>query len=225
MIKYYLGVCLLLTVSFSAVTSANDLMIAYLNQDSEKVIEILESSLPPGDDGVEERSNALLTSVEQGNLKVSSYLINKGVNIDVKNDGGNTPLLIASAEKYADIAEMLIDSGASIEVTNNLYEQTPLLLASKFGAIDIVRLLIEKGADISATDYLGKTALHWAAIPYSYNAVGGDELLVYLMEQGLDINKRDAAGNTVLGDPVIQNESGEQFDKIRETLVRLGGEI
>ena len=45
------------------------------------------------------------------------------------------------------------------------------------------------------------------------------------VEKGLDINQRDSAGNTVLGDPLIQGETGATFDEIRATLARLGGKI
>ncbi len=76
--------------------------------------------------------------------------------------GGLSPLQYAARDGRVEIARLLLDSGADI----NLVEAngiTPLLTAIVNNRIDVARLLLERGADISTADWYGRTPL-WAAV-------------------------------------------------------------
>lgn len=222
--KYIVLIALFALAPFQC-ASADELLSAYWDGDSERVVKILKDTIPAGKEGFHDRSEALLVAAEYGDLQATKYLIENGVDLEVVDDSGKTPLLIAATEKRAQVGLYLIEAGANIEARDHVRLNTPLLLASEYGNFELVQALVEAGADINAKSYLGKTALNMAALPWSYNLVGGDNLIVYLIEKGLDINQRDSAGNTVLGDPLIQRETGATFDEIRATLARLGGKI
>jgi len=179
--------------------SANELQSAYWDGDSKRVVKILKDTIPAGKKGFSDRSKALLVAAEYGELQATKYLIENGVDLEIVDDLGKTPLLIAADEKRVQVGLYLIEAGANIEARDRVSLNTPLLLASKYGEFEFLQALVKAGANIKAEDYLGRTALNMAAIPYSYNSIGGDDLLVYLVEKGLDINQRDSAGYTVLG--------------------------
>lgn len=221
----YVALIALVALAPMQCAAANDLLSAYWDGDSERVLEILKDTIPSGAAGLHDRSEALLVAANYGDLPAAKYLYENGADIEIVDDSGKTPLLIAAAEARTQVGLYLIEAGANIEARDNIFLNTPLLLASKYGDFDLVRALVDAGADLTVTNYLGQTALHMAAIPYAYNSIGGDALVVYFMEKGLDINQRDSVGNTILGHPTIQGESGKSFDEIRAMLVRLGGII
>jgi len=76
--------------------------------------------------------------------------------------GGLSPLQYAARDGRVDIATLLLDSGADINLTD-ANAITPLISAIVNNRIDLARLLIERGADIAAADWYGRTPL-WAAV-------------------------------------------------------------
>jgi ankyrin len=76
--------------------------------------------------------------------------------------GGMTPLLYASRDGRMEIARMLLDAGADINV-RDANDITPLIAAITNNHPDVARYLIERGADIKAVDWYGRTPL-WAAV-------------------------------------------------------------
>ena len=77
------------------------------------------------------------------------YVIEKGANIEAKENNGWTPLHIACYQGHLPIVQYLIEKGANIEGKDK--EQfTPLHIASLFGKIDVVKYLVSKGANKNA---------------------------------------------------------------------------
>jgi pectate lyase len=74
--------------------------------------------------------------------------------------GGTTPLYWAVRKNHKDVAELLIEKGANVQV--NFAGWTPLHHAARRGNRDMVELLITKGADVNAKLRNGKTALSLA---------------------------------------------------------------
>ena len=58
--------------------------------------------------------------------------------------------------KHLDIAKMLLEKGASIDI-QNIDGWTALIWASRNGNIDIVETLLESGANVSIQDNNGRT--------------------------------------------------------------------
>ncbi|MHC4557295.1 MAG: ankyrin repeat domain-containing protein [Planctomycetota bacterium] len=72
--------------------------------------------------------------------------------------GAITPLYWAIRENHEDVAELLIEKGANVQV-KGWRGWTPLHYAAREGNRDMVELLITKGADVNAKLRSGKTAL------------------------------------------------------------------
>jgi ankyrin repeat protein len=98
----------------------------------------LGGGLPPG--------TRVVTTKKHGYLEVVKLLLEKGAKVDVKNNFGNTALLIASGNGQSDVVKLLLDKGASVDLGNN-QGVTPLLMAAQYGDVDVITPLLAKGAN------------------------------------------------------------------------------
>jgi ankyrin repeat protein len=76
--------------------------------------------------------------------------------------GAMTPLLYAARDGRSDVAAMLLDAGADLEL-GNADGVTPLLMAVLNEHLALAQELIERGADVDAEDWYGQTPL-WSAV-------------------------------------------------------------
>ena len=58
---------------------------------------------------------------------------------------------------------LILDRGADIEARDSDYKKTPLMCASESGSVEAVKILLEHGARVESRDYVGHTALSYAA--------------------------------------------------------------
>jgi ankyrin repeat protein len=83
--------------------------------------------------------------------------------IDAEQDDGQSPLMIAVANKDVEVARVLLNSQANTNVANKMTGQTALIEAISLGApSDLVNLLLSKMNDVNARDKKQKTALAYA---------------------------------------------------------------
>ncbi|HSC14007.1 MAG TPA: ankyrin repeat domain-containing protein [Gammaproteobacteria bacterium] len=125
--------------------------------------------------------------------------------------GAKTPLLYAAREGHLEVARLLVDHGASLELADD-NGVTPLISAivnasiirvNRTGTSDhlkIAQVLLDAGADANAADWYGETPL-WAAVDVRNLELAGDgndrnvrdeafALIERLLEAGADPNAR-----------------------------------
>jgi len=134
-----------------------------------------------------EDEKELFNAVKRGNIDKAKELLDKGVNVNIRDQDSWTPLHFAAWEGYVDIAKLLLDHGANVNVVTNA-SWSPLYLAVYYEYVDIVKLLLEHGADVNAVTKVGKTPLHYAV---SY---GRADAVKLLLEYGADPNIKDGRG-------------------------------
>jgi ankyrin repeat protein len=156
------------------------------------------------------------TAVINGRENIVRWLIDNGMPVDVPNNSGVTALLAASKLGKYNIARLLVEKGANVNVRYDSWGNcTPLHLACATGDPALVQLLIENGADINARTSLdSRTPLHWA-VYYQHNPIV--ELLFHF---GADLHIRDSQGYTAAGLAAY-----ECYDSIYEFLKNAFGEI
>ena len=122
-------------------------------------------------------------AVSQNRIKIMKLLIQKGVNLQIRNSKGDTILHtfikkknLTDQRKLEVIAYLLKQNGINVDAKNREGE-TPLHLSALDGLTEIVKLLIANGADVSAEDKYGRTAFHLA---YSQGRVETMETLKQL---------------------------------------------
>ena len=91
-----------------------------------------------------------------GRLKVGRCLLDRGANINTRDDLGDTPLTNAVSSGYVKFAQMLLERRAVIDVQNN-YGTTALHIAARRGDTQAVRLLLEHVADVNVRNEGGDT--------------------------------------------------------------------
>jgi ankyrin repeat protein len=92
-----------------------------------------------------------------GHYEVARYLVLKGadVNLPSKNSFNVFPLHSAAAGNYTNIARMLVENGAQVNI-KQLTGATPLHSAAQNGNLELLILLLENGAHINARTDSGK---------------------------------------------------------------------
>jgi hypothetical protein len=117
-----------------------------------------------------------------------------GVDIDGRDEFGNTLLLLAVQYKAHDVMEQLVDLGADVNARN--YSGSCCLhYACHYETFDenTVRMLVGRGAKTTFAEEAaqgGLTPLHYAA------ETGHIEVCRFLVSKGADASKRDAYGRT-----------------------------
>ncbi|GFP87318.1 26S proteasome non-ATPase regulatory subunit 10 [Phtheirospermum japonicum] len=123
-----------------------------------EVVEILSaagSSVVNSSD--EEGWAPLHSAASSGNLKILEILLNRGADVNLKNDGGRTALHYAASKGRLKIAETLVSHGAKVGCN-------PLHRAASTGNAELCEFLIEEGAEVDDVDKAGQTPLMTAVV-------------------------------------------------------------
>jgi hypothetical protein len=90
-----------------------------------------------------------LKAVENDNHEAVRIFLSSGVDLEVKDERGWTPLLIATANGKGSLAQLLINSGARL-IARDINGFTPLHWAALQGISNIVVLLLSKEVDVNS---------------------------------------------------------------------------
>ena len=107
----------------------------------------------------------------EGKVNATRKLLNMGINPNVVDSEGTTPLRRAVENQRAEVASLLLKHGADIHVECPGDELPLLHKAAKRNDIKMLKLLIDNGADPYETGIKGGTALFTAAANNSIDAI------------------------------------------------------
>jgi len=128
---------------------------------------------------------ALIVALQSQSLKVAKVLWDaKGIQIDIRNHAGETPLMMAALKAEVDAANALVAHGAAVQKDG----WSPLHYAATGGSAAIVRLLLSKGATLEARSPNGSTPLMMAA------RYGNEEAVDALLAAGADRTTKNDLG-------------------------------
>ena len=127
------------------------------------------------------------------NYAVVKLLLDRGVDVNAKDDVRRNPLQIACLNKAIRVAELLLDNGADTDGV--CFLRTALCEACERGNEEIVRLLLRRGADVD----LGGGRNDIGFVPLA-QACGSGHISIAqdLINYGADINATDSFTGTVL---------------------------
>lgn len=154
------------------------------------------------------RSSMLPTPVID--MRKIRLLIEYGLNVNIENECGITPLINA---KNKDVAKILLEHGANVNHESKLlgiqcgYPKTPLSQAVSNHYINRTKehidLLLEAGADINhSIKYNDETLLH---ILLHDNDTFNLNIFTYLLDKGINLNKTDGNNNSPLAVAIKKN--------------------
>ena len=118
-------------------------------------------------------------------------LLAQGLPANLRNERGDSLLMLACYHGHVDAARLLLEHGADPDIMNDA-GQAPLHGAAFKGDLDIATLLLDHGARVDAAGPNGKTALLFAAM---FNRV---DIARLLLARGADPLRLDADGNAIL---------------------------
>ena len=127
-----------------------------------------------------------LSVVSHDDPEVVSKWIADGADVNFMDNRGTTPLMEAAVRGEEEIARILINAGASVDLRTESFPhpRTALLLAARHGCADIVRILLQNGADASQSETQSFSALHFAAL----NDDKDPEIASLLIHYGANVN-------------------------------------
>ncbi len=106
----------------------------------------------------------LLEAVHEGTVEIVKMLIERGADINGKNAGGVTPLMLATMRGDKELVSLLIDKGADVNAKSSS-NWTALFIAASHGYTEIAKMLLDKGIDVNIKDRdWGRTAQSQAEI-------------------------------------------------------------
>ncbi|MXO73480.1 ankyrin repeat domain-containing protein [Alteraurantiacibacter buctensis] len=135
------------------------------SEDSSKVTEILNV---PGATVINARDltsgrTALHIVVADRDASWLSYLISQRANVNLADNQGVTPLMLAVQIGYVEGVEALLAARARVDVTNSAGE-TPLMFAVHSRSTEVMRVLLQAGADPDRRDNSGRSARDYARL-------------------------------------------------------------
>ena len=147
---------------------------------------LLDVGVPPNEIGQKDRRTALHLAARNGDLSLTTLLLDRGADVNSLGPYSETPLHSATRAGRRTVAAELIRRGASLDSrafyggTTDTGGNTPLHLAAYDGLPAMVDLLLQSGASISATNKNGMTPL--------FTAINGNQTGVFrrLLEAGSD---------------------------------------
>jgi len=160
------------------------------------------------------RRTPLHSASRYGAFEAARFLLDRGADMNVKDESRNTPLHLASIFRHDEIVDLLIQHKADVNILN-VQGQAPLHLASLYGNPESIKLLLEGGAKINIRDADGNTPLHIAVL--YRNPENLDEIL----KENLDIDALNTEGYTPLHLSVRRPDN----EKAIELLLQQGADI
>jgi len=148
---------------------------------------------------------ALMLMAREGNPALG-LLLETGVEVDARDDEGNTALLHAARFFIRGWQRRngwaLLEKGADVNAANRKGETALILAATQYEA-DAAQLLLQKNANLNRKTKRGRTALMQSIdgpkeFDNQKHGVYSPRIANLLIAAGADVNVRDAQGNTAL---------------------------
>lgn len=108
-------------------------------------------------------NDLLLMAAKNGDVQVLVALLQRGADVDARNEDEETALLVAADHGHLEAVAVLLQHGADVNAPD-FQGYTPLMAAASSRVPEIVALLLERGADTRPRNIKGRTALltaHW----------------------------------------------------------------
>jgi len=121
----------------------------------------------------------IFSAVEDGNISKLQSLISAGADVKARTKWDETPLHIAADRGNVEIAKVLLEHGADINVRNNKRGDTPLHRAVAKGNVEMVKFLLKQGADVHARNRYDDPPIQIAIEDEERNAEMIQFLLIY----------------------------------------------
>ena len=166
--------------------------------------------------------------LESDTVDIIDLLVNAGIDVDVRDGLGRTPLLAAIYSGCTSHARRLLELGANPNVSGKTSHESAIHFAVVFNRHELIPLLLERGADYTTINIRGENVAHMAAWSASAKTISvlADSHLV-----NLDMSLRCKGGKTpanYLSERSILTESEQglhaEFERFMKSIPSSGVE-
>tara|TARA_R110002051_G_scaffold230027_1_gene292069 strand:+ start:358 stop:840 length:483 start_codon:yes stop_codon:yes gene_type:complete len=141
------------------------------------------------------------SAIRNGDTKLIDELITKDPSlINIKDQRGSTPLILATYYGHGDLANLLLERGADIDGKDGS-GNTALMGVCFKGFAEIAKKLVDKGAKVNVINAMGATSLIYTAM---FNKI---EIAKILLNHGADTSIKDARGQTAYDHAKLQGNA------------------
>lgn len=179
------------------------------------VVRTLKRALDAPD--LEHPGRALLAAVESGDADGAAVALRQGADVEVRDDAGRTPLLIAVTEDRLDVARLLVAMGASPDALDGRHD-TPWLVTGVTGSVPMAELLLRYGPDLTIRNRYGGVSI----IPASER--GHVAYVRRVAKTQIDVNHVNDLGWTALLEAIILGDGSTRYVDIVSILLDHGAD-
>jgi len=139
-----------------------------------------------------------LVAYRNNDLEVFHYLMDKGLDVNLQDKEGSTPLINAARANRLDVVQVLAKNSENID-TQDAKGRTALAMAVSSNQPEVVQLLLDNGAAVSVSDKKGNTLAYYLGESYNAKTPEVFEAKWKLLQvTGLDLTVPQHDGNTLL---------------------------
>jgi ankyrin repeat protein len=152
----------------------SDFFAAIKAGEVEKVEDFLKRGIDPNQKDPSENKFGVVCGIsplcyamdnQERGRQLAEVLLRHGADPNIRRNAGISALHDAAMNGRADIAELLIEQGAEVDVRDDSgYKSTPLHEACDEGHVNVAKVLLKHGANVNAPDKDGNTPIHRAAM-------------------------------------------------------------
>ncbi|QXD30543.1 ankyrin repeat domain-containing protein [Candidatus Pelagisphaera phototrophica] len=131
-----------------------------------------------------------MDSALNGNVEAISLALEAGIDPNIIDENGRTPLMLAAFNGHTEIAERLLEAGARLDLRDST-NRTAFMFACTGPNLKLITILHRRGASVNDIDsHESWTPLMFAA------AEGHSDVVQYLLDNNADPNAADVDGET-----------------------------
>lgn len=161
----------------------------------------------------------LWAAVAEGDVSNTQNLVEAGADLETRDKGGRTPLLIAAHLSCNEVARVLLEAGADANALDD-QRYDLITIAAVNNDVETIRLGLEYGADPGAvTSPYDGTALIAAA------HLGHVETVQTLINAGAPLDHVNNLGWTALIEAVVLGNGGDDHTAVLKALVAAGADV
>lgn len=163
-------------------------------------------------------SHDFLKAASDGDLKIIRSCLNEKYDVNISNNDGKTPLMLAIEKHHMKAVKFLLEKGANIHIMDRKGDTALQYNIRHYGDLEINKMLFNKGAYVNMSDHNGNTLLHISSDRCD------TKLIEQLLDQGANTDIENDFGYKPLELPTLCYAAQKKLAK-RETNKKLKKEM
>ena len=159
----------------------------------------------------------LLDAAAVGDAERVAAALQRGADIEARDDHKRTALLLAATHDHVGVANVLIANGADPNALDDRHD-TPWLVTGVTGSVAMLEVLLPANPDLTIRNRFGGVSV----IPASHR--GHVDYVRRVVQTDIDINHINDPGWTALLEAVILGDGSERYQQIVRILLDAGAD-